>query len=92
LIKLVQLKNYAYRSSLFCFILICVLIRRKSRICRGCSKNPNCHYVAGEESHVFLFKSKNQKRSFGLTPQDDGQDKFTKILEHSLEFAWLCWF
>jgi hypothetical protein len=26
------------------------------------SKNPNRHSAAGEESHVFLFKSKNQKR------------------------------
>jgi hypothetical protein len=37
-----------------------------------CSKNPHRHSERSEESHVFLFKSKNQKiRSFGLRPQDD---------------------
>ncbi|EEP60072.1 hypothetical protein SULYE_1430 [Sulfurihydrogenibium yellowstonense SS-5] len=31
-------------------------------------KNPHSHSAAGEESHIFLFKSKNQKmRSFGFT-------------------------
>jgi hypothetical protein len=35
-------------------------------------KNSNRHSAAGEESHVFLFKSKkSKKRSFGLRPQDD---------------------
>jgi hypothetical protein len=37
-------------------------------------KNPNCHSERSEESHAFLFKSKNQKmRSFGLRPQDDAK-------------------
>jgi hypothetical protein len=34
-----------------------------------CSKNQNCHSKQSEESHIFLFKSKNQKRdpsAFGL--------------------------
>jgi len=54
------------------------------RLNRGCSKNPHCHSAAGKESHVFLFKSKNQKRdpsAFGLRMAR--KDKFTKILEQS---------
>jgi hypothetical protein len=42
------------------------------------------HSVADEESHVFLFKSKNQKRDpsdFVLRMTRKG--KFAKILEHS---------
>ena len=38
----------------------------------GCSKNPNRHSAAGEESNVFSFQvKKSKKRSFGLQPQDD---------------------
>jgi hypothetical protein len=49
-----------------------------------CSKNPHRHSERSEESHLFLFKSKNQKRD----PSDfvlrmTGKGKFTKILEHS---------
>jgi hypothetical protein len=36
------------------------------------SKNQHRHSAVGEESHIFLFKSKDQKmRFFGLQPQDD---------------------
>jgi hypothetical protein len=51
--------------------------------CRGCYKNRHCHSTASEESHVFLFKSKNQKEpsAFGLRMTRKG--KFTKILEQS---------
>jgi hypothetical protein len=46
-------------------------------------KNPHCHSERSEESHVSLFKSKNQKRdpsAFGLRMTRKG--KFTKVLEH----------
>jgi hypothetical protein len=49
----------------------------------ACSKNPHCHSERSEESHIFLFKSKNQKRdpsAFGL--RMTRKDKLTKILEH----------
>jgi len=49
---------------------------------RGCSKNPHCHSERSEESHFFLFKSKNQKRdpsAFGL--RMTRKDKFTNILD-----------
>jgi hypothetical protein len=35
-------------------------------------KNPNCHSERSEESHIFLFNQKNQKRDpSALRPQDD---------------------
>jgi hypothetical protein len=52
---------------------------------RDCSKNPHHHSERSEESHLFLFKSKNQKRD----PSSDfilrmaRKCKLTKILEHS---------
>ena len=40
----------------------------------GLFQNPHCHSERSEESHVFLFKSKNQKRDpSALRPQDDNQ-------------------
>jgi hypothetical protein len=52
-------------------------------------KNPHSHSAAGEESHIFLFKSKNQKRDpSDLRPQDDGKaslQKFWNILDDVLK-------
>ena len=53
-----------------------------------CSKNPHCHSERSEESHVFLFKSKNQKRdpsAFSLSMTQRG--KLARILEHSYSAA-----
>jgi hypothetical protein len=51
---------------------------------KDCSKNSNCHSEQSEESHTFLFKSKDRKRG----PSDfvlrmPRKDKFTKILERT---------
>jgi hypothetical protein len=47
-------------------------------------KNQHRYSAAGEESPIFLFKSKNQRRDpSDLCPQDDGQGKLIKILKHS---------
>jgi hypothetical protein len=54
-------------------------------------KNPYCHSERSEESHIFLFKSKNQKRdpsAFGLRMTRKG--KLTKILEHP--YPWKLWY
>jgi hypothetical protein len=35
-------------------------------------KNPHCHFEAGKEFHISLFRSKNQKGDpFALQPQDN---------------------
>jgi hypothetical protein len=60
----------------------------KGRI--DCPKNPDRHSAAGEESHIFLLKSKNQKmRSFGLRPQDDKERSNGVILSDSEESPYL---
>jgi hypothetical protein len=54
---------------------------------QDCSKNPHRHSERSEESHIFLFKSKNQKRDpsdFVLRMTRKG--KLTKILEHPYSF------
>ncbi|WP_299229628.1 hypothetical protein [Sulfurihydrogenibium sp.] len=49
---------------------------------RDCFKNPHCHSERREEPHVFLFKSKNQKRDLSTFDlRMTRKDKLTKILE-----------
>jgi hypothetical protein len=46
-------------------------------------KNQNCHSEQSEESHIFLFKSKNQKRDpLDFVLRMTRKCKLTKILEH----------
>ena len=47
------------------------LLAKNLHVIRGCSKNPHRHSERSEESQVFLFKSKNQKRDpLDLRPRD----------------------
>jgi len=45
-------------------------------------KNQNCHFTAGEESPIFLFKPKikNEMSSFGFEASGWQKDKPLKIL------------
>jgi organic hydroperoxide reductase OsmC/OhrA len=50
-------------------------------------QKPIASSAAGEELHIFLFKSKkSKKRSFGLQPQDDterqAQESWNSLIQH----------
>jgi len=58
---------------------------KKPVIRRDCSKNPHRHSERSEESHIFLRKSKNQKRDISdFILRMTRKDRFIKILEHPL--------